>query len=281
MATIVEEWKIIEDGGSYEISNYGRVRNKNTNNILKLSFLDGYLAISLKMNNHKTLSKIHRLVATRFLVCPNETHVVNHKDGNKLNNHISNLEWVSASENVKHAYRTGLNKGKKIKVSQYTLDNVFIKEYESIDMAEKEMGVVRTSIIAVCRGRRKTSHGYIWKYSDDKLLEAQPEPIGKRMSEYPNYIITNEGNVYNSQTQRYLSLKKHANGYAGVALSRYDKIRTNFNVHRLVALLFIDNPRNCPEVNHIDFNKTNNNVANLEWVTKSENSKHNLTRVNN
>jgi hypothetical protein len=280
MTTIVEEWKIIENGGSYEISNYGRVRNKNTNNILKLNALSGYMVVSFTMNNKQMLLKIHRLVATRFLVCTNETHVVNHKDGNKLNNHVDNLEWISASENVKHAYRTGLNKGKKIKVSQYTLDNVFVKEYDSPTIAEIEMGACRSKIIAVCRGKRKTCGGYIWKYSDDRPI-TEPEPVGKRMSEYPNYIITNEGKVYNSQTQRYLSLKTHVNGYAGVALSRYDNKRTNFNVHRLVALLFIDNPNNCPEVNHIDFNKTNNNVANLEWVTKSENSKHNLTRVNN
>ena len=58
MTTVSEEWILIENGGSYEISNYGQVRNKNTNNILKLSLLAGYLAISLTINNRKMLSKI-------------------------------------------------------------------------------------------------------------------------------------------------------------------------------------------------------------------------------
>ena len=278
---MTEEWKLIEDNANYEISSYGQVRNKSTNKMLKTSLLSGYMVVSLTINDRRMLLKIHRIVARRFLVCSNSTHVVNHKDGNKLNNHIDNLEWISASENVKHAYRTGLNKGRKIKVSQYTLDNVFVKEYDSPTTAEIEMGADRTHIIAVCRGRRKKTGGYIWKYSDDRPIIIEPEPVGKRMSEYPNYIITSDGKVYNSRTQRYLSIKTHVNGYAGVALSRHDNKRTNFNVHRLVALLYIDNPKNLPEVNHKDFNKTNNNVANLEWVTKSENSKHNFTKDNN
>jgi hypothetical protein len=70
---------------------------------------------------------------------------------------------------------------------------------------------------------------------------------------------------------------EHENGYMFVGLSDGKK-RTTFSVHRLVALLFIDNPHNYPEVNHIDFDKTNNKIENLEWVSHSDNSKHNFSK---
>ena len=274
---MTEEWKVIEKTLNYEISNCGEVRNKTTKKILKSQLLNGYLGITLKTNNKKTLSKIHRLVATQFLICPDETYVVNHKDGNKTNNHVENLEWISQSENVKHAFRLGLNKGKKNKVYQYTLDNVFIREYNSPIDVENEMGIPRTRILDVCEGKARKTGGYIWKYSDE-YTATQPVPEGKTMTEYPNYIITNDGKIYNSQRKRFLSLKKHVNGYIGIALTSYDNKRKNFYAHRLVALLFVDNPNNYPEVNHIDFDKTNNKIENLEWISRSGNSKHNLSR---
>lgn len=274
---MTEEWKVIEKTLNYEISNCGEVRNKTTKKILKSQLLNGYLGITLKTNNKKTISKIHRLVATQFLICPDETYVVNHKDGNKTNNNVKNLEWISQTENVKHAFRLGLNKGKKNKVYQYTLDNVFIREYNSPLDVENEMGIPRTRILDVCEGRTRKTGGYIWKYSDE-YTATQPIPEGKTMTEYPNYIITNDGKIYNSQRKRFLSLKKHVNGYIGIALTSYDNKRKNFYAHRLVALLFVDNPNNYPEVNHIDFDKTNNKIENLEWISRSGNSKHNLSR---
>jgi len=277
---MTEEWKVIEDGANYEISSYGQVRNKSTNKILKPLLLSGYMVITFRINNEKILSKIHRLVATKFLVRTDETHVVNHKDGNKLNNNVENLEWISQSENVKHAFRTGLNKGKKNKVYQYTINNVFIREFNSPIDIEKELGIPRTRILDICEGKGSKTGGYIWKYSDE-YIGKQPVPEGKTLPEYPNYIITRDGKVYNSQRNRYLTIKNNVNGYPGVALTRTDKTRKNIYIHRLIALLFVDNPNNCPEINHIDFDKTNNNVENLEWVSKSDNIKHNNTRVNN
>jgi len=278
MTTIVEEWKVIETGSIYEISNYGEFRNKTTMNKLKTSLMGGYLSISLHVNNKKLILKTHRLVATNFLVCPDKSYVVNHKDGNKTNNNVENLEWVSRTENAKHSFRLGLNKGKKIKVTQYTLDGVFIREYDSPADAENETDIYQTHISGVCRGARKTAGGYIWKYSAGYTV-IQPVPEGKIMTGYCNYIITKEGKVYNLQRKRYLVSSKNCTGYMGLGLIGEDKKRTNFNIHRLVALLFIDNPHNHPEVNHIDFDKTNNNVANLEWVSRSDNSKHNLSKI--
>lgn len=276
MTTIAEEWKVIENATNYEVSNYGQVRNKNTNKILKQTLINGYFAIGLCINNNKTTAFLHRLVAIRFLVCPDETFVVNHKDGVKTNNNVDNLEWISQSENVKHAYRLNLHKPNSINVSQYTLDNVFVREYESLREAERETGVYCGLISNVCRGirGRKTAGGYIWKYTD-YIPTTQPVPEGKIMTGYPNYIITNDGRVYNSRKNKYVVPVKYENGYICISISDGKKRKT-FSVHRLVAILFIDNPHNYLEVNHIDFDKTNNKVENLEWISRSDNMKHNF-----
>ncbi len=224
MTTITEEWRVIEKATNYEISNCGQVKNATTNKILKPTLNCGYLAIGLRINNKTTTAFAHRLVATRFLVCPDETYVVNHKDGIKTNNNVENLEWVSHSENCKHAYRLNLHKPSRIGVSQYTMSNVFIKEYASTVEAEKETGVFNGAISNICRGirGRKTAGGYIWKYTS-YIPTTQPVPEGKMMTGYPNYIITNDGKVYNSQRNQYLVPAKGENGYMYVGLSDGEK----------------------------------------------------------
>ena len=276
MTTITEEWKVIEKATNYEISTCGQVKNTTTKRILKPTLNCGYLAIGLRINNKTTTAFAHRLVATRFLVCPDETYIVNHKDGIKTNNNVENLEWVSQTANSKHAYSLNLRKSTRIRIHQYKLDNVFVREYESLLEAEKETGVFNGHISKACRGVQKTAGGYIWKYAN-YIPTTQPVPEGKTMTGYPNYIITNDGKVYNSQRNKFLVPAKGENGYMYVGLSDGQE-RKSFSVHRLVALLFIDNPNNYSEVNHKDFDKTNNNVDNLEWISRSDNMKHNFNK---
>ena len=278
MASISEEWRIIENAPNYEISNCGSVRNKITSRILKSTLVNGYLAIGLRTNNKKTTTFVHRIVATHFMVCPDETFVVNHKDGIKTNNVIENLEWVSQSDNIKHAYSLDLHKPTRIGVYQYKLDNAFVREYESLLEAEKETGVFNGHISKVCRGVQKTAGGYIWKYAN-YIPITNPLPEGKTLIGYPNYIITKYGSVYNSQRKKFLAPAKNKGGYTFVGLSN-GKEQKVFSVHRLVALLFIDNPNNYMEVNHIDFDKSHNNVDNLEWISHSDNMKHNFKKGN-
>jgi len=268
----IEEWKVIENATNYEISNYGQVRNKNTKRILKPTVNCGYLAVSLRINNKTTTAFAHRLVAKSFVLCTDETYVVNHKDGIKTNNHVENLEWVSLSENGKHAYRLNLHKPNHIGVSQYTLSNVLIKEYESILDAEWETGISNGHISNVCRGVRKTAGGYIWKYTNYTPTK-QPVPDGKVMTGYPNYIITQDGRVYNSQRKLFLTPSKSESGYMFIGLSDGNK-RTTFSIHQLAALVFLENPNNYTEVNHKDSDKSNNNIENLEWISRSDNMKH-------
>lgn len=87
----------------------------------------GYLRCNLYRNQKQVTITVHRLVAMAFLPNPNNLPEVNHKDGNKLNNHIDNLEWVTTSENQKHAFRIGLSKpkiGEKNPAAKYTKEDV-------------------------------------------------------------------------------------------------------------------------------------------------------------
>ena len=85
-----------------------------------------------------------------------------------------------------------------------------------------------------------------------------------------NYYITEFGNVYNSKTHKVLNWCDNGTGYMYVTLLINGK-RKNYTIHRLVAEAFVSNPNNLPTVNHIDGNKTNNNVENLRWLTHKEN----------
>ena len=103
-----EYWKVIEDT-DYEVSSLGNIRNKNKKEMKYFLNNSGYAVI--KLNKKHFL--IHRLAAIAFIPNPENKQYVNHIDGNKLNNSISNLEWVTMSENRLHALRTGLRKYNK------------------------------------------------------------------------------------------------------------------------------------------------------------------------
>lgn len=127
-----EIWKDIKGyEGLYQVSNYGRVKSLDRKSdidgrLIKSKILKpglnnpGYKFVILRKNGISENKMIHRLVAETFLNNPMDC--VNHKDGNKLNNHMSNLEWCTYSENKKHAYETGLSpqRGKPKKVNVLT-----------------------------------------------------------------------------------------------------------------------------------------------------------------
>ena len=112
-----EQWRNVSGYEEhYQISNLGRVKSlkRGRQKILKVRFYrdEEYLAVELFMHSKSKIIKIHRLVAEVFVPNPDGKPQVNHVDGNKLNNRMSNLEWVTVSENIRHAYYTGLIKKK-------------------------------------------------------------------------------------------------------------------------------------------------------------------------
>jgi hypothetical protein len=161
-----EIWKdIFED---YQVSSYGRIKSfKNgKEKILKpYSTKKGYLEIDLHKNDKRKVFKVHRLVANAFIPNPHNLPQVNHKDENKLNNRVENLEWCTTLYNNNYGTR---NERIGKRVLQYDKQGNFIREWESMAEAERVIGIYRQQICDCCRGYRgaKTAGGYIWKYKD-------------------------------------------------------------------------------------------------------------------
>lgn len=169
-------WKkiIISDiETNYSVSDTGRIRNDFTNKELSLSEQQGYLHTTLSINKKPKRFRVHRLVALMFI--PNNNplkNVVNHKDGNRSNNNVSNLEWVTQQENTIHAWETGLATSKrKKKVSQYDLNGKLLNTFDSITNAAKLTGSMDSKITICCQGFRISHNNYFWRYEDDDDYE--------------------------------------------------------------------------------------------------------------
>jgi hypothetical protein len=152
-------------GNRYRVYKNGSIYNECYKQYMKPYVQkSGYPKVTLVYPDKKRKCMlIHRLVAMLFVPNPNNRKYVNHKDGDKLNCHMNNLEWVTFKENVNHAISTGLTPTQK-KVAQYSLDGLFIKEFASITEAEREIGKGKSHISDVCNGKRNKSFGYNWRY---------------------------------------------------------------------------------------------------------------------
>lgn len=169
---IEEIWKSIEGYPNYEVSNLGRVRSLNYNKTkIRNLYIDenGYKKITLSKNCKIKTLKVHRLVAQAFLPNPNNYTEVNHKDENPSNNCVENLEWCTRSYNINYGKRTDKQKKHLYKsINQYSKDGEFIKRWDCIRDIERELGYRHQNIIMCANGKYKSSHGFIWRYKEDK-----------------------------------------------------------------------------------------------------------------
>ena len=153
--------------------NKKRIRTFKNKKIKQILRKDGYYFVNLSKNGKVKTAKVHRLIAETFLKNDVNCNIINHKDGNKINNNVTNLEWCTCSHNTKEAYRLGLRKpnilkealnGRSKPVLQYDTSKNFIKKWSCIKEASKKLKIKDSNISLVCKGKRKTAGGYIWKY---------------------------------------------------------------------------------------------------------------------
>lgn len=142
-------WKDVSFNDKYEVSDTGLVRRKDTQHILKGCITSGYRSVKLTFDNSKQRRfYVHRLVATHFIYnSDNRKTFVNHKNGDKLDNRVENLEWLTPRENNLHYYQMAKAQkkarkqgGKPIPVIQYTLDDKPIAHFDSIKKAHEQTG---------------------------------------------------------------------------------------------------------------------------------------------
>ena len=282
-----EEWKIIKDNNSYEISSLGRVRNRHTGRIRKQHIRGGYNRLSLTKKSHT----VNRLVAKAFITKnPENKLTVDHIDRNKPNNNATNLRWATAKEQC-----TNRIMPKKAFVSEnraiYRIDPNTNKKYLHKNMADAIEYVMTNNL---GKGREESirnnirrqiggyeykpgkkiglRYGFKWryKYADDLKGEIW-KSVKDIKPEANDMLISNCGRVKNPLghlVSGYVCSEGYCLVYIGI------KGKTS-RVNRLVAKLFI--PNNDPTknlVNHKDGIKTNNHVSNLEWITTPENCQH-------
>ena len=171
-----ETWKPVTctDIVMYEVSSEGRVRNLKTGRILKPYYnTQGYARVDLTSANNdktkRTRKLVHRLVAQAFI--PNNDQsktLINHKDENPRNNSVANLEWCTYKYNANYGTRIErMAKSNSKPIQQLDLKTgLIIATYPSIKKAGLIIGIYKSDISKVAKGKRKTAGGYGWKYQN-------------------------------------------------------------------------------------------------------------------
>lgn len=161
----MEEWTTIDEFPNYEISNQGRIRNRNTKQILRQKVDRGYHRIMLYRDGETCTKQIHRLVADSFVPNIDNKKEVNHIDGNKDNNRADNLEWCTRGENMKHAFANGLKTPSggvpKKKVRVLETGDIYDSAYECARQIDCDQGHINQCLT----GRRKSHKGYHFEYA--------------------------------------------------------------------------------------------------------------------
>ena len=172
-----EIWKDINGyEGIYEVSSFGRVRSVARKvvrgnpsyeftlspRIIKAHNHKGYLMVSFGNGKVKRNFFVHRLVAEAFLPDYFDGAQINHKDENRSNNHVDNLEWCTSKYNNNYGHHRTARYRKVVQIK----DGKVVRMYDSIIIASKETHIHVNKISDVCRGKRKTTGGFEWRYAE-------------------------------------------------------------------------------------------------------------------
>lgn len=154
----------IKDYENYEVTTTGEVINTKTGKVLKgQKDKDGYLKVQLCKNGKVKIFLIHRLVAQAFIPNPDNLPCVNHKDENKTNNTVENLEWCTHKYNIN--YGTAIERISKT-VLQLEKDGSLVRVWSSAMEVQKQLHFNQSYISKCCRGKRHSAYGFKWCYAD-------------------------------------------------------------------------------------------------------------------
>lgn len=266
--TGVEKWLDLKHLGfpHHLVSDTGRVKNTKTGNELFPTLMaSGYMRVGLTVNGKAHTRSVHVLMAEVFLVKPdgNVNLSVDHIDRNRSNNIISNLRWATKKEQAKNR-RKPIPKSQK--VEQRSMDGELIKIWNSAEEIEKFDSSLRAKTIIASCSTKASNRGYMWCFH----IETIPGEKWKKLH------VDGVGEIFVSDKGRAKRRRnptfgcERADGYMEVAFGTRSYHPSQL-MHRLVAMTFIPNLNNVKQINHVDGNKANNCVENLEWSTCQEN----------
>lgn len=238
-----EHWKIINGTNEkYKISNIGNAIGASGNKLKPTLMKVGYLSIAISLGNRKVVRHyIHKLVAESFIGPIEDGYVVNHKDHNKLNNHIENLEIISRKDNGKH----------------------WASSHRS-----KEAGRKRTGF---CGRGHKLIGDKVYCLECRKSKQYNPPNTSFwKESIVPGYLISSDGLVWSKKTNRIIKSAKNKPGYQYVNLRVNGKTKP-YAIHRLVAEAFLGSIHENMVVDHINSDKNDNSLENLRIISRKSN----------
>lgn len=214
----------------YTVSDEGVIKNSKTGRVMTINKGN----VQLNVNGKGTGRSVGKIVAEAFLEKPEGTSLVNHKDGDKMNNRVDNLEWITNKENSKNVW----NKRR---------ENNTTNAGKTVERKKRE------NIVEIDTG---------FLTEDEKQIEIDGELIP--------YSISQNGKVRNLRTGKFLKGSiLHTYNYINF---RWDGKQKNKAVHRLVAEAFLSKQENATMVDHIDGDRLNNKIENLRWATPKENA---------
>ena len=266
-----EQWRPVKGyEGEFLVSNLGRVMNNHGLVLKQHRDSCNNPIVRLKGNS----MRVAKAVAQAFVSNPNRLQYQGYKDGNKDNCRADNIEWIVPDFS---------NDGQPRPV--LLVKDGEVLEMYSLRMAAKWLGTTSKPIKNAANNKERNIrvNGYYIAWSDDtertnQLLEGFTiikNMDGEEWRDLPElqgeYQVSNLGRVKRVKgAERLVKLTTQRNGYVYVTLW-LDKTNKCFKTSRLVAKAFIPNPDNLPEVDHLNADKQNNTVSNLEWVTREEN----------
>lgn len=197
----------------YEISDKGEIRNRETGQELKQQNHNGYKTVKINIGDGEKKYRVHRLVGEVFIPNPKNLPEINHKDLNKANNEVSNLEWCSREENIKHAQINNPMCEPSKSVIEVDIETKEMKVYKSLYEAakselgrfakEKEIDSVSIMISKCCKGQQKVHNGKYYFFNIGDNINRIEELIEERQKYTKEQRELIEKNNLDTSTIRY------------------------------------------------------------------------------
>lgn len=296
-------------GREYEVSRNGDVWSIRREKLMEKRIVNGHNSVMLCLDTVGKPFRVDMLVAECFL--SEKKDILYHKNKDILDDRESNLKWLTYEEYFKKVFPGEIWKPIENCDGYFVSDKgrVWSKHVEDLRNLNSKEGFANTCLnkkyvhvhvlVAQAFLGHKIGEGRVYhkngnnmdncvenleivKKGEKRSVEKKNTPARKReKTERPNgalcpqnerYLVTTSGDIYDTTSESYMLLTKNKSGYLVVGIDG-----TTYRVHRLVAETYIQKPsEDCTQVNHIDGNKENNDVSNLEWVTPGQNMSHSI-----